>query len=538
MKNSQSNEQVVTSTNYKAPWVKLWIMNWNYSHWLMTSIISTVICSEVYSVLLSVYPDFLTTFLFNLGITSSFMASALAISSVLLVGLLSGWLIYSAHLAFYAFKTANHDYQPLIELWKSYQNNNELIDKLLTDKNFYNLSKYLQEQNLPEPIQSFLGNQQNMQQISKVMNLLKRIWQIERLDDKIKALSINILSEFSKTENTQEHLDNIWNLCDMLLNKNEFTHENVLKSLENSQQLKTYIPTLSQLSMHKDLLHKFIEEPKLMEFFLAAQEEFQGQDERINHNIDLLHLYMVNRFEQAEVFNLFRNSNHINTPKATVSSLCYSWIKNFNASPHQFIKLWDNLIHHPNLEWLDGSVNLMLGQSEKYTKLILDYDSAFNLTGLFNRLTTSKTEEFKQFVTFYNSLTELEDKELFCDVLLCLNDCHMLKESLIIELFNSNDWRQVANNLKRYVDTLWTPNNPILNTETDIKQLLINPDEIFPIPKPVINIATESIETPNPIDSPVKTKKGFFSLFNCSCSSSTPNSPKHHVEQTVPSANF
>lgn len=523
MKNIQSNEQVVLAENHQAPWVKLWVLNWNYSHWLMTSIISTVLCSEVYSILLSVYPDFLAAFWFNLGVSSSFIASTLAISTVLMTGLLSGWLIYSAHLAYYAFKTANHDYQPLIDLWQNYNHSHgELIDKLLTDQNFYSLSKYLQEQNLPEPIKGFLSNQQNIHQVNKVMNLLKRIWQIEKLDDKIKALSVNILSEFSKSDSSQEHLDNIWNLCDMLLSKNEFTHENVLKSLENSQQLKSYVPTLSQLSMHKDLLHKMIEEPKLMEFFLAAQEEFQGQDERINHDIELLHLYLVNKLEQAEVFKQFKI---LNASKAMVTPVCFSWAKNFTEQPHKFIKLWDNLLHHPNLQWFEGALGLMLEQPEKYNTMLLNFDSAFNLTNLFNRLSSTNTDEFKLFTTLYNLLNEIEDKELFCEVLLALNNCHMLNESMLIELFIQNDWKQSANNLKLYVDKIWTPETSAHATETDLKQFLVHPELPNVVSIPEINVSIA--QTPLPAEKPAKLKKGFFSNLNCGCLPSETNSPKN-----------
>lgn len=514
MNTIQSTEQVVLAKNHQAPWVKLWLLNWNYMHWLMTSVISTILCSEAYSLLLSIYPEFLTSFWFNLGVSSSFIASSLAITTVLFVGLLTGWLIYSAHLAFYAFKTANHDYQPLLELWENHTpNHSELIDKLLSDQNFYDLSKFLQQQNLPQPIKAFLGNQQNIQQIGQVMNLLKRIWQIEKLDDKIKALSINILSEFSNSEHSKEHLDNIWNLCDMLLKKNQFTQDNVLKSLENSQQLKTYLPTLSKLYVHKDLLHKIIEEPKLMDYILAAQEAFPGDDERINYNIEVLYLYMVNRFDEVDVYEHYKASSDSQVSKAILQPMSYAWAKTFNEKPQQFIKLWDNLLHHPNLKWLESCLNFMLEQGDKYHDITTNLDKALDFTQLFNRVSSVQSEDFKKLMALFDSLTEFEDRELFCDVLSDLAHGQVLKESLLIEIFKRDDWKAVANHLKLYIEKTWTEQSSFEETERNILALTLPPVDVS---VPLILLQDKSQEVESHL-TPKDKNTSCFSMFKGCC---------------------
>ncbi len=467
----------VYQTNQPA-WIKLWHKNWNYTHWLMTSMITTVICSEVYSILLSIYPEFLNIYWFNLGVTSATFASILSFSAVVGLGILSGWLFYSLQLFIFSLQLATKDYKPLIDLWKTYNHEHDaIIHQLFTDENFHHLSSFLKDQRLPSPIANFLGNQQNIEQVTNVLNMLKRIWQIEQVDSKLKALALNILSEVSKSEHTQEHINNISQLCNLLIDTNQFNQETVLKTLENSHLLHPYIPKLQQLSIHKDLIYKLIEEPKLMEYFLITQELFSGQHERVMHNIETLYLYLRHDLTHHESFISFKQSQDFHAKKAVVAPECFVWLQTFQQQPKSLMIIWDNLLHHPKLDWIEDAI-IFMASHEEFNTFIHHAESVSKLTGLFNRLSILNHDGFRSVANLFNHYHDDLQKSVFCKYLMLLDQCDALNEEIILYVFNQPNLQLHQNLFQLYVEKIWKSGSNQETVIEDIKSIFMENSNI------------------------------------------------------------
>lgn len=531
MQNVQNieNSNEVVQTN-QAAWIKLWHKNWNYTHWLMTSMITTVISSEIYSILLSIYPEFLNIYWLNLGITSSTFASILSFSTVLGLGILSGWLFYSLQLFVFSLQLATKDYKPLIDLWKTYNHEHDaIINQLFTDENFHHLSKFLKDQSLPSPIAKFLGNHENIEQVKNVLNMLKRIWQIEKVDNKLKALSINILSEISKSEHTQEHINNISQLCNLLIDNNQFNQETVLKTLENSHLLHSYIPKLQQLSVHKDLIYKLIEEPKLMEYFLITQELFPGQNERVIHNIETLYVYLRHDLTHPESYISFKNSQVPNSKNATVSPDCFIWLQTFQQQPKSMMIIWDNLLHHPKLDWIEDAI-IHMANHDEFNSFIHQADSVIDLTALFNRLSILNHDEFRSVASLFKNYQDERQKSVFCKYLIMLNQCHALSEELILFVFNQPNLEAQQNLLQLYVEKIWKADTTKETVVEDIKSIFIENSHIkqtiqqLTIPEAIV-LKKPSLTQPSlpPIEVVKKPSRGMLHWFakRVGCASSS-----------------
>ncbi len=528
MQNVQSidDSNQLVQTNQSA-WLKLWHKNWNYTHWLMTSMITTVISSEIYSILLSIYPEFLNIYWLNLGVTSSTFASILSFSTVLGLGVLSGWLFYSLQLFIFSLQLATKDYKPLIDLWKTYNHEHDAIfHQLFTDDNFHHLSVFLKDQRLPSPIANFLSNTKNIEQVTNVLNMLKRIWQIEKVDGKLKALAINILSEVSKSEHSQEHINNISQLCNLLIDNNQFNQETVLKTLENSHLLKPYIPKLQQLSVHKDLIYKLIEEPKLMEYFLITQELFPGQNERIVHNIETLYLYLRHDLTHHESYISFKQSLDPHSKKAVVSPECFIWLQTFQQQPKSLMIIWDNLLHHPKLDWIEEAIIFMANHDE-FNAFIHQADSVIELTTLFNRLSILNHDGFRSVANLFKCYPDDPQKNVFCKYLMLLDQCHALSEEIILYVFNQPNLEAQQNLLQLYVEKIWKADMTKETVLEDIKSIFIENSHIKKTIQQlalaeVVVLATPPIRTQN-LEVSKKPSRGMLHWFvkRIGCTSSS-----------------
>ena len=484
----------------QAAWIKLWHKNWNYTHWLMTSMITTVISSEIYSILLSIYPEFLNIFWLNLGITSSTFASILTFSTILGLGVLSGLIFYSLQLFVFSLKSANNDYKPLINLWKTYNHQHDFaVNQLFTDENFRKLSMFLKDQPLPAPIVHFLSNNQNIEQIKSVLNMLKRIWQIEGVDNKLKALTLNILSEVSKSEHTQQHIDNIAQLCNLLLDNHEFNENTVIKALDNSSLLQPLLPKLQQITFPKDLLYKLIAEPKLMEYFLVAQELFSGQDERIIHDIEILYLYLVNDLSHPESYAEFKKSQTPNANHAVISPDCFIWLQSFQHQPTIFLTILDNLLHHPKLDWIEHSI-VFMADKEEFKSFIHNPNHASHLTTLFNRLSILEDVNFQAISELFKHYQNDKERTIFCNYLMLLNQINSLNEKSVIHILNQPNLESQLNFFKLYVEKIWNSTMTSENTFDDIQSIFVENSKIkqsiIDVSKPEVSPERSKTELP------------------------------------------
>lgn len=499
----------------QATWIKLWWKNWNYSHWLMTSVITTVITSEIYTIILSVYPHFLTAFWFNLGISSFTFAAILSLGTLLGLGLLTGWMIYSSHLLYDSLHIANHDYQPLVELWTNYnQEYSYIVNQLMSDDSFMKFSQYLKSKNLPEPIARFLGNVDNIDQIKKVSMLLKRIWDIENVDEKLKELAINILSEYAHVDSTAEHIDNIWSLCNLLLDKKQFNQNTVLRTIENSNTLKPYLPRLQHLNIHQDLLYKLIDEPQLMTFFLAHHIYFDREDERVLFNMDILYIYMRNELNKVENFQTLQSAI---PQKLLITSDTYRYLLAFKDKPEAFVVIWDHLLHLEPLGLVDSTFQF-INSEPAYQKYANQAELWMQLTALLDKNPEDINETFNQLINTLNT-DDVDYKKQFYNVLVQLYECKALHKNTMHLFLTSPDVSGAIERLEQYVKTRWSPDKSFEDTIKDLETVVIKPEPNLPK-----SIEMEAPQLFLPSESP---KKGGNLFFNCiTCSSA--DSPSHY----------
>jgi len=510
-------QNIDTSNDYydpeQATWIKLWWKNWNYTHCLMTSVIMTVITSEIYTVILSVYPHFLTTFWFSLGVSSYTFATILSIGTLLGLGLLTGWMIYSSHLLYQSLDIANHEYQPLIELWTNYnQEYSYIVNQLMSDNSFMKFSQYLKSKNLPEPVVRFLGNVDNIDQIKKVSMLLKRIWDIENVDEKLKAMTLHILSEYADIHNTTEHIDNIWSLCNLLLDKKQFNPDTVLRTIENSHTLKPYLPRLQHLNIHQDLLYKLIDEPQLMEFFLAQHFYFDNEDERVLFNMDILYIYMRNELDRLENFQTLQSTI---PQKLLITSETYRYLLSFKDKPEAFVAIWDHLLHLEPLHLVESTFQYINIQST-YQKYGNQAEFWMQLTALLDKNPNDIDENFTQLINTLN-IDDANSKKHFYDVLVQLYECKSLNKKTIHLYLTSPDVSGAIERLEQYVKTSWSPGKSAEDTLKELENTLLRPE-----PPPQISIATDATQVILPSESPKRYRGRFFNCISCF----SPDKPK------------
>lgn len=490
----------------QATWIKLWWKNWNYTHCLMTSVITTVLTSEIYTVILSVYPHFLTTFWFSLGVSSYTFATILSIGTLLGLGLLTGWMIYSSHLLYESLHIANHDYQPLIELWTNYnQEYSYIVNQLMSDNSFMKFSQYLKGKNIPEPISRFLGNVDNIDQIKKVSMLLKRIWDIENVDEKLKAMTLNILSEYANINSTTEHIDNIWSLCNLLLDKKQFNQDTVLRTIANSHTLKPYLPRLQHLNIHKDLLYKLIDEPQLMAFFLAHHFYFDNEDERVLFNMDILYIYMRNELDRPENFQTFQSTI---PQKLLITSETYRCLLPFKDKPEAFVAIWDHLLHLEPLNLVESTFQYINTQPA-YQKYANQAELWMQLTALLDKNPNDVDESFTQLINTLDTNDE-DSKKNFYDVLVQLYECKALHKKTIHLYLTSPDVSGAIERLEQYVKTRWSPGKSAADTLKDLESTLLKPEPNLPKP---IEIGANQVILPS--ESPNRNRGRFFNCISC-----------------------
>jgi hypothetical protein len=460
----EETNQIKSSTT---PWVELWRKNWSYTNWLMTSVITSIISSEIYYVVLSVYPNFLLNLWFSIGISSISIATMLTYAAILSAGLVSGWLIYSAQLTIRALRTVHKDYQPLIDLWTNYNQNYALIfNQLLNEKGFLKLSTFLKDQSLPEPIKYFLKSENNIEAVQKVISLLKKIWSIEKFDEKIKALTLNILSECSQGENPTEHINNILALCNLLMESNQMSEEMLLKTLEKSSKLNPYLPQLISLTQHKDILYKLIEEPNLMPFYLACQENFKDTPDLVSQNTDNIYLYLRYHLNQNTGYQHFIDSGIAGHHSIKLNSDTFKWLKeHFQDDPRAFVFIFNTLNNHPFIEWIEPIFNFM-AKHDKYMDFFNNPAACSALADTFNNVIFLQDERIKAISATFQELKHAEKMGSFCDILLACSGEQEFTGPFIQRIIAENKIEEASAALLKSKST-----QPGLNPVTIVNQM-------------------------------------------------------------------
>lgn len=430
--------QVPNESKHQA-WIELWWKNWSYTQWLLSSMITSVIATEVYTILLSIYPNFMLNLWMSIGLTSITLSTVLTYGLILGAGLFTGWLIYSAHLAFVSIRAANKDYQPLIELWTQFnQDSSTTITALLHDDNFLKLSKFLSAHPLPEPIKAFLTNKGNLNGITKLVDLLKKIWSLDNIEEKIKTLTLDVLSQCASDTNHEERIENISSLCHLLIETNQFNHEMVTKTLENSEQFNPYLAQLKSLK-HKDLLQKLIEEPKLMAFYTAMQDVFKDDPERITRNTESIYYHL--RFDLTNTATLSKFKTQFTNAEQmlVVSPQIYQWLKqDYFSQPDVFVSLWNQFAHHPYPQWIRPIFEFMTA-NDKYRPLLMNKLACQALLDVFNRPSLISEPNYLQISQSVTDFTKQGQYAMLCDILLYLQNTPALNTKVIEKLIQNDN---------------------------------------------------------------------------------------------------
>ena len=249
----QHNLQDSNSTNKS--WFLIWKKDWSIYNWLMTSVISSIIIGEVYTVALSMYPNFMLSLWLSLGINSIALCTMLTVLSIIGVGLILGALFYSAHLAYQSMLTLEQHYQPLIAIWSS---NKELCDfilkNLLTDENFLKITNILKSDIFAPHLKDFLQNHNNLDAIKELITLLQKIWSQDNITDSAKLMVLSMFTKYLKADGQAQHINNIFNLMSLLVSNHDFNFENIIRALENSSEIDSVVRNMQGVTTEEEIM--------------------------------------------------------------------------------------------------------------------------------------------------------------------------------------------------------------------------------------------------------------------------------------------
>ena len=373
MQNTESSERLlnVSDQNLIHPtWYMLCLKNWNYSHWLMTSTISSLILTELGAVVLSAYPGLLSHLWLSLGTTSSLTIGILSGTAIISLGLITGWLIYAGHLAYKAFTSLAVDYEPLMKLWSTnHQTYGIIFKKLLENDNFLSLSRLIKNYPGAQGLHDYLQDPKNIASVRKILQLLDKIWSTDRIDQQLKMVILHLLSEHMQTDEAEEHIDNIYALCEILWRNEEEDHELLLKVFKNTSLLEPHVKDLQSLATNPELFKQCIDEPNLIPYQLASLSKGQ------NKPIQALYAYLK-QDESSKILN--------GACQVPVAKQIYQIVhKCHGKNPEFFINIWDKLLQHPQLAIIERLIHT-LSQSENGTLLLADEAAMNELIDLFN----------------------------------------------------------------------------------------------------------------------------------------------------------
>ena len=285
MQNTELNLNVVDEKQTRSNWYMLYLKNWNYTHWLVTSAICSLIFSEVAAVVLSAYSGVFSSIWLVLGITSSLSIAILSGAIILSFGLFAGWLLYACHLGYQATSSLEFDYEPLAKLWSvNGQNYGFIFKKLLKDDHFLALSRHIKYKAEAKGLHDYLQNPKNNASSQKVLHLLDRLWSANTLDQQAKMAGVFFLSSYMQSADAEDHIDNIFMLSQILWQNNVTNQDLFVKVIENSSRLKPHKNELQSLSAEVGQLSQYIADPSLLKSrwplgSAVAAEEFKTDDE-------------------------------------------------------------------------------------------------------------------------------------------------------------------------------------------------------------------------------------------------------------------
>ncbi|NDH08370.1 MAG: hypothetical protein EBY16_01905 [Gammaproteobacteria bacterium] len=379
MQNMDYSELQFNVTEASPHWYKLWLKTWNYSHWLITSVISSLILAEIAAVILSAYPSLFASLWLSLGISSSLTIGIVSVAAILSLGLVSGWLLYAGHLAYQAASSLELDYEPLVKLWSINGHHYDIIfKKLLDDDNFLKLSRFIKYIPAAKGIHDYLQNPRNVDSVRKILQLLDKLWSADALDQQSKTLGMLFLSGHMQTAEADEHINNIFALCEILWQNKDANHDLFVEVIKNSSLLKPHLEDLKAISADMELFSKYIVDPSLIlthQFIESSPHDFAEHE--------------FKQDEEESISNLVPQSE-------AAKQIKQIFAHHYDKNPQILEKIGQKLIEHPQLEIIEPLIQALSALEDGHHLLADEHALEILLDLSFARTSISEMANFAQ----------------------------------------------------------------------------------------------------------------------------------------------
>jgi hypothetical protein len=462
-------EDLEESTHKKNAWMILWLREWNTYNWLMTSLISTIIVSEIYAIILSVSPNFLVSLWLSLGVSSIIISSLLTGLLLLSIGLATGALFYSAHLAYNSMTTVEQSYQPLIEVWsKNTKIYSHILENLLDDDNFLKITQALKDFPPARPLHEFLSREENVESVRKILVLLKKIWAAETADASIKTLALTLLSEYVQEENAKDHINRIWALWEILQHHEEPQLDLIIKIIKNSSLIAPYFEQVQAFSSQPEVIHMVVDKPELLPYLNAVNKTFKADSSTVRA-ANIKSLYQL--FQTESPIHLSKESPE--QKPLEIHPEILEMVKSLHAKhPDSFVCIWDKLIHHTHLSWAESLV-LKLKDSP-YPELIQDPLQFMRVLSIFGEIHLSSDAEIEAFNTRLAILSQDDSYDKIIEILHRLNSIHFFHIHFIEQMLLKADLSSNLVLLNVYLEKILDESQDEAQLTKDLEKLLIN----------------------------------------------------------------
>lgn len=474
-------------------WLDLWKNHWSYRHWLICSGITSLLSMEFYNLFLSIYPDAFMNLYLSWGIQSMFLSTIISYAGILALGLLSGWILYSAHLAYLAIKTNINTIQPIIALWQSSTNDNQLFfQQLFQDENFIKLSKFLNQVSIPLGFKEFIKKGEHTKELQSIITLLCRLWSIQKPSEKIQLLTLKILEDLNFQHDFKPQMEKISSLIAVLTQAGGVNEELFNKAIELQEDLHLEHPLFSKVCNNQDLLVKMIEHPEIAECVLDYEEHIDTAS-----GVGIGH---INQFCDSLIH-----------PQ---SKLEHWLITHFAHSRAEYIQLWERYYRQPCQTKLEKLIIFMDAQPE-CENIFRDASCCLQLFNIFNRADFISSEDFPRICANLEFLVN-EQALQFSQALMILHHRQLFTTTIIERII-------AFKNIDEIMEII---NQPAKLSTEDLLQRIDQAEKIAPGPKmPSKTNLLEMVPAPPVVRAPGFWAR-FFAGFDCRNNSATMTSPR------------
>ena len=365
MTSTTTVDELFDNPSNHSPWLTLWFDEWNYINYLFTSFVASILFSEVYFVIISVYPNALINIWLSMGMSSLFVTTSMTIFSIISLGFLVGGLVYGLNLYYHAINQVEYELKPLLNLWSSSNPKlySKIIKHLISTPYFHEMSAYIQ--NIPglEGLHHYLETIEHDEDLKKLIKLLLDIWSTDKLEEKLKIFAIEMIAQVGHEEDTANKIEAISKLLQYFWYKEDINVDTFQKMVRHSSVLAPILePLLNFYENEHDFISKIIDEPRLIEYFLEIHET--------ESDVDL---------EKGVL---------------TLKALYYYFKIAPDEDATKAQNIWQLMKTHPRIDWIER-LFFNLNQDERFQTLSFKREISEELLKLFaqNKAPTPPSEE-------------------------------------------------------------------------------------------------------------------------------------------------